>query len=61
MSESTLEPGEVVDSAQSLKPAAGGVPPGVSRSSVVFARLLVGLIILICAEVFHAVESEAVR
>jgi hypothetical protein len=58
MSESTLEPGEVVDSAQSLKPAAGGVPPGVSRSSVVFARLLVGLIILICAEVFSGASIQ---
>lgn len=58
MSESTLKPGEVVDSAQSLKPAVGGVPPSVSRSSVVFARLLVGLIILICAEVFSGASIQ---
>jgi hypothetical protein len=58
MSEPRLEPDEVVDSAQSLKPAAGGVPAGVSRSSVVFARLLVGLVVLICAEVFSGASIQ---
>jgi len=58
MSEPTLEPDEVVDSVQPLKPEADGVPSSVSRSSVVFARLLVGLIILVCAEVFSGASIQ---
>ncbi len=58
MSEPTLKPGEVVDSAQSLKPAAGGNSSGASRPGVVFPRLLIGLIILICAEVFSGASIQ---
>ena len=58
MSEPRLEPGEVVDCNQSLKPASGGIPFGASRSGVVFSRLLIGLVVLICAEVFSGASIK---
>jgi len=58
MSEPPLEPGEVVDGAQSLKPAARGNSSGTSRPGVVFSRLLIGLVVLICAEVFSGASIK---
>jgi len=51
-------PDYLVDSAQSLKPAAGGNSSGTSRSGVVFPRLLIGLVVLICAEVFSGASIQ---
>ena len=58
MSESGLEPAEIVDSHPSSKPASGGTPVGGARSGLVFSRLLIGLVVLICAEVFSGASIK---
>lgn len=48
----------IVEHALSSNLEAGGSPPGISRCRVVFARLLLGLVILICAEVFSGASIK---
>ncbi len=48
----------IVEHALSSNPEAGGSPPRISWCRLVFARLLVGLIILICAEVFSGASIK---
>ena len=47
-----------IERALASKPRTEGNPPGTSRSNVVFPRLLMGLIVLICAEVFSGASIQ---
>lgn len=47
-----------IKSALPLQPETGSRPSGRARSGVVFPRLLIGLIILICAEVFSGASIQ---
>lgn len=47
-----------IDRAPTSKPEREGNPPGTSRSNIVLARLLIGLIGLICAEVFSGASIQ---
>jgi len=53
----TPKPGGI-ERALASKPGTEGNPPGTSRSNVVFPRLLIGLIVLICAEVFSGASIQ---
>lgn len=53
----TSRPGGI-KRALASKPGTEGNPPGTSRSNVVFPRLLIGLIVLICAEVFSGASIQ---
>ena len=57
-SESTSEPDGIDDRTPQSKPALEDGPSGTSRSGVVFPRLLIGLVILICAEVFSGASIQ---
>jgi hypothetical protein len=58
MGEPTSKGGGTVDAALSSSPETGDSPAGTSRSGVVFPRLLIGLVILICAEVFSGASIQ---
>ena len=47
-----------IDRAPTSKPESEGNPPGTWRSNIVFPRLLIGLIVLICAEVFSGASIQ---
>ncbi len=55
---STLELGETADHFPPMEPDAGGGPPSTSWSGIVLARLLIGLVVFISAEVFSGASIQ---